>query len=231
MSSTKSEALFISLCNSLSLTVEKIPESQTKTPDFRVTTTGGVFLAEVKDLRPNEEEKRLLREFREKRPVCVVSELGRRARGMIENAKRQLREFKGQCLPGVIVLYDNIKLDDGTSLGPRMALSPDHINAAMFGQWVVDLQIEKGTGKIVVRNDRCGPNESFTRYTKNYVSAVAVICDYFGPLTITLYHNPYADYPLPLNAFCGPNCYNFRVSNENAKKPQSWIRCDHEASA
>ncbi len=226
MSSNKSEALFVSLCDLLSLAVEKIPETRTKTPDFKVTTAGSVFLAEVKDLRPNEEETLLLREFRDKRMVSVSSELGRRARGMIEDAKYQLREFRGQCLPGIIVLYDNIKLDDGTSLGPQGALSLDHITAAMFGQWVVDLKIENSTGKILGRNDRCGPKESFTRDTKKYVSAVAVICDYFGPITITLYHNPYADYPLPLSTFNGANCHNLCVPIENTKRPQSWIRCD-----
>lgn len=226
MSSTKSETLFISLCNSLSLTVEIIPEAQTKTPDFKVTTAGGAFLAEVKDLRPNKEEKRLLQEFRDKRTLSGSSELGRRARGMIEDAKYQLREFEGHCLPGIIVLYDNIKLDDGTNLGLQGPLSQDHITAAMFGQWVVDLKIENGTGNIIGRNDRCGPKESFTRDTKNYVSAVAVICDYFGPLTITLYHNPYANYPLPVSIFKGPNCYNLKVPIEDAKRPQSWVRCD-----
>ena len=226
MPSTKSEQLFVNLCDSLALVAEKIPEGPTKTPDFKVMADGCVFHAEVKDLRPNDEERRLLEEFRDKKCVSVSSALGRRAWGMIDEARYQLKAVHQQSLPGVIVLYDNIKLEDGTSLGPQGPLSPDHITAAMFGKWVVDLKIENGTGKVVARNDRCGPNESFNNVMKNYVSAVAVICDYFGPLKVTLYHNPFAEHPLPVGIFKGANCYNLRVPVEDAKRPQSWMHCD-----
>ena len=226
MSSTISEQLFVTLCDSLGLISEKIPEKHTKTPDYKVTAEDCVFHAEVKHLKPNDEERRLLEEFRDTRSVSVSSELGHRAWGMIDEARYQLRAVREQRLPGIIVLYDNIKLDDGTNLGPQGPLSPDHITAAMFGKWVVDLKIENGTGNVVARNDRCGPNESFNHLMKSYVSAVAVVCDYFGPLTIRLYHNPYAEHPLPTTVFKGSNCYNFKVPIEDAKRPQSWGRCD-----
>lgn len=225
MSSTVSEQLFVTLCNSLALNIEKIPETLTKTPDYKVTAKGCVFHAEVKDLRPNDEERRLLDEFRDKKSVSVSSQLGHRAWGMIDQARYQLKAVREQRLPGIIVLYDNIKLDDGTNLGPHGPLSPDHITAAMFGKWIVDLKIENGTGNVIARNDRCGPNESFNYRMKSYVSAVAVICDYFVPLTMTLYHNPYAEHPLPISVFNGANCRNFKVTIEEAKRPQSWVGC------
>lgn len=230
MQSSKSEKLFPVLCHSLGLMAQKVPERVTKTPDFKVSGPFGVFYAEVKDLTPSPNERRTLEEFRDRGMLAtaVKAELGRRASGMINEARYQLREVKDQGLPGVIVLYDNIRLEDGTNLCPLGPLSPDHITAAMFGKWVVDLKISNGTGAILDRNDKCGPNENFTATRKTYVSAVVVLCDYFGPLTATLYHNPFASVPLPLAVFKGSNCYNMKVSIDDAKRPQSWFRCDAE---
>jgi len=70
VSSTISKQLFVTLCNYLVLNSEKIPETLTKTPDYKVTAKGCVFHAEVKDLRPNDEERRLLEEFRD-RKICL----------------------------------------------------------------------------------------------------------------------------------------------------------------
>jgi len=145
---------------------------------------------------------------------------------MIKLAKYQLREVAKEGLPCVIVLYDNIKLDDGTSLNIQGPLTSEHITAAMFGKWVVDLTIDRKTGKVIGRKDRCGPKESFNKTSKNYISAVAVLSDCFGLLNIIVYHNPFAQNPLPKVVFKGPNCSNFKVSIENAKRPQSWICCD-----
>jgi hypothetical protein len=226
MQSTISEDLFVNLCDSLGLVTAKIPESHTKTPDFVVTSALGEFYAEIKELRPNEEERRLLEQFRDTRWVTVAAKLGHRASGMIEEAKYQLRAFKHHGLPGLIVLYDNITLNDGTNLGPRGPLSPDHITAAMFGKWVVDFLFNKATGELVDRKHRCGPNENFNEDMKTYVSGVMVLSNYFGPLKAAIYHNPYATSPLPVTIFKGDNCFNMRVPIERAKCPQSWVRCD-----
>jgi len=226
MQLSKSEALFISICKILGLVIEKVPEGLTKTPDFKVSCPHCSFYVEVKDLRANIKERQLLENFRDTGFVSVSSELGQRASGMIKLAKYQLREVAKKGLPCVIVLYDNIKLDDGTSLNIQGPLTSDHITAAMFGEWVVDLTIDRKTAKVIEREDRCGPNESFNKTSKNYISAVAVLSDYSGLLNIIVYHNPFAQNSLPEVVFKGPNCSNFKVSIENAKRPQSWICCD-----
>jgi len=226
MSSSDAERLFPELCHSLGLTVQKVPEQVTKTPDFKVTAPSGAFYAEVKDLKPNPDEKRLLEKFRETKSISFSLKLGHRAWGMIDEARYQLRAVSDQGLPAVIVLYDNIRLDDGTRFCEPGPLSAEHITAAMFGKWVVDLKIDKSTGEVLTSNDRCGQNESFTKDIKTYVSAVMVLSDYFESLTATLYHNPFTSVPLPIGVFKGSNCYNMKISIADTKRPQSWVRCD-----
>jgi hypothetical protein len=56
---TKSEELFKKYCANQGYAVEKIPEESEKTPDFLVSTSQGQLIAEIKELCPNAEDKKL----------------------------------------------------------------------------------------------------------------------------------------------------------------------------
>ena len=225
MASTKSEQLFDSICESLGLVAEKVPVRNTKTPDFKVSGSGYIFYAEVKALEPSPADKARLIALRDCRVAeTMVLKLGKRAARDIDAAAQQLKAVIGEGLPGVIVLFDNIRLEDGTRFCPGGPLESFHIHAAMFGEWVVDLGIYDG--QIVRRTDRSGPGETVNVSRRAYVSAVAVLHDSSPDLSLVVYHNPYASRPLPVTVFTGPRCYNFGVSVENAKTPGSWVRLD-----
>ena len=221
VSSTKSEALFTSFCRSLGYTLYPIPVQETQTPDFMVRAPAGDFFAEVKQLDPNPQDLVLLAQAKRGEAVFVSLNLGGRARGLIEKAADQLRSVKQEGLPGLIILYDNIRLDGGINLGPG-PLTSDHISAALFGDWVVDVKIDNCSGRIIESIDRHGPHETVTLDRKTYVSAVIVLCDDCGPLTAQVYHNPFAAVALPEQFFEGHSCHHFKVPREEAKRPQSW---------
>lgn len=225
MSSNVSEKLFIELCNSMGFGVQKVPETTTKTPDFRVRSPGGEFFVEVKELVPNKEERENLIAIRDQRHATTMSlQVGKRAAREIDAASSQLKALAAEGLPGVVVLFDNIRLDDGTRFGPGRHLEGFHIHAAMFGKWVVDLEI--GKGAILSRLDRSGPGERVNATRRNYLSAVAVLCDFTPVLSLVVFHNPFASRPLPKTTFSGHQCRNFGITPKDAKTPDSWVRLD-----
>lgn len=225
MPSTLSEKLFVSVCKSLDFKVEKVPVTMTKTPDFRVRSPGCEFFVEVKELVPNPEERRNLFAVRNQRIAeAMSSPIGKRAAREIDIASKQLKAVYDEGLPGVLVLFDNIRLDDGTRFAPGHHLEPFHIHAALFGQWVVDLKI--ADGRVLSRSDRSGPGERVNSTRRNYLSAVAVLYDHTEEPSLVLYHNPYASRLLPVTTFSGSRFSNYGVSIKDAKTPESWVRLD-----
>lgn len=103
-------------------------------------------------------------------------------------------------------------------------MDEDHITTAFFGDWVVDVELENGTGVVFQSEDRHGPHEIVKRGRKEYLSAVIVLRDKGGPLTALVYHNPFTAIALPVLVFEGINCQHFMVPPDHAKRPQSWIR-------
>lgn len=225
MASTLSETLFISLCKSLNFKTEKVPETTYKTPDFRVRSPQCEFFVEVKELEPNPEERRNLIAVRDSKiAVATSSTTGKRAAREIDIASKQLKAVYDTGLPGVLVLFDNIRLDDGTRFSPGHHLEPFHIHAALFGQWVVDLKITQN--RLLSRLDRSGPGERVNPTRRNYLSAVAVLYDHTAEPSLITYHNPYTNRPLPITTFSGSRFINYGVLPEDAKTPDSWVRLD-----
>ena len=142
----------------------------------------------------------------------------------IDKASKQLKAVYNEGLPGVLVLFDNIRLKDGTRFAPGHHLEPFHIHAALFGQWTVGLRIAEG--RLLSRSDYSGSGERVNATRRNYLSAIVVLYDHTEELTLVVYHNPYASRPLPVTTFSGSRFYNYGVPLEDAKTPESWVRLD-----
>jgi hypothetical protein len=126
---THSECLFQKICarhGYEATRLERQPHLARQSADFRVTATGITFVVEVKELAPNRDDLRQIREMKDTGTTSGGSNIGARAREAIKEASAQLRLYKGHRLPLLIVLYDNVRTADGRvaypDVLPRAAL-------------------------------------------------------------------------------------------------------------
>ncbi|MEL7293911.1 MAG: hypothetical protein AAGJ67_18615, partial [Pseudomonadota bacterium] len=89
-----SEENTLSLFGLLGISLNKIPESQSKTPDFEATLDGSRILVEVKEIRENPDEKEVLTRFNESNFVSMSVNLdGKRFQKALSEANRQLKGY------------------------------------------------------------------------------------------------------------------------------------------
>lgn len=211
---THSEILFSKICQQEGFFAEKIPTDGKPSPDFRVSTPYGELIAEVKELTPNKEERELIRQQAKGIIVAFGDTIGSRARGEIQRACRQLKRFREERLPSLVVLYNNV-----TATVPMLHLYSHDIDAAMNGQWVTYVSLVPGGPK---RPDHNGGKRGLTANNGRYVSAVAVISDHDDE-TLLIYHNPHAEVPLPVGIFTGNKCIHYRKPSSTYGAPTTWI--------
>jgi hypothetical protein len=218
---TRSECLFQKICRRhgyKTTSLERQPHLARKSADFRVTANGSTFIVEVKELTPNRDDLRQIREMKETGTTSGGSTVGARAREAIKQASAQLRLYKGQNLPLLIVLYDNVRTADGRVAHPMCYLEPHCIDAAMYGDLVVMVPIGRGTPRTA---DRSGGGRTMTDTTKTYISAVAVISDWDDE-SFLIYHNRFAEEQFPRTVFNDSKCYHLEKRGTPFAEPWKW---------
>jgi hypothetical protein len=228
---THSECLFQKICarhGYEATRLERQPHLARQSADFRVTSTGITFVVEVKELTPNRDDLRQIREMKDTGTTSGGSNIGARAREAIKEASAQLRLYKGHSLPLLIVLYDNVRTADGRVAYPMCYLEPHCIDAAMYGDLVVTVPIRPGTPRTA---DRSGGGRTMTDTTKTYISAVAVISDWDDE-SILIYHNRFAEKQFPLTVFNDSKCHHFEKRGTPFAEPWKWhaIETSNEVS-
>jgi hypothetical protein len=144
--------------------------------------------------------------------------IGARAREAIKEASAQLRLYKSQNLPLLIVLYDNVRTADGRVAYPMYYLEPHCIDAAMYGDLVATVPIRPETARTA---DRSGGGRTMTDRTKTYISAVAVISDWDDE-SFLIYHNRFAGRPFPRTLFNDSKCYRLEKRGTAFAEPWKW---------
>jgi hypothetical protein len=74
-----------------------------------VSANGLTFVVEVKELTPNRDDLRQIREMKETGTTRGGGNISARAREAIKEASAQLRMYKSQSVSVLIVLYDNVR--------------------------------------------------------------------------------------------------------------------------
>jgi hypothetical protein len=218
---TKSEKLFEAICKRLHYEVTKIDTNSKEglqTPDFVVKTPNFSLIAEVKELTPNPDDQRQIREMKEQNATLGGSVIGARVRRAIRSASDQLERFEDRQIPLVIVLYDNVRTGDGRASYPMFYTEMHHIDAAMYGNLVVTVQFGGQEPRIP---DRAGGGRTLTETEKNYISAVAVISDWDDE-TLHIYHNYFAKVPLSSSGFNDLKCIHFLKRGIPWSQPWKW---------
>ena len=216
---TKSEHLFRKYCADRGYDVETIPEGPEKTPDFLVSTSQGQLIAEIKELCPNEEDRKIISE----NGGTIRKIFGKRVGEKIKRAKRQ--KYGSSSIPQVIVLYDNITIGDIRPTYPNFYLSPVDIAFGMYGELKTSILFDKATGKMAGTKSELGKNQFLRSDEGKEISAVCILCDVLenaAPFMHT-FHSVFATMPLSRKVFSGPNDKHFQNPIHGNVFETSWI--------
>ncbi|MEN6375864.1 MAG: hypothetical protein ABFD75_13945 [Smithella sp.] len=126
MAKTASEIYFENFCADLGIRLTRIPETNSKTPDYEFTIDGQLIVVEVKEIISNKEEQESVRVLNERGYGNVISSTpGDRVRKKISESSPQIRAQAKGKYPSLLVLFDH-GLDADH-------LDPYCIRVAMYG--------------------------------------------------------------------------------------------------
>jgi len=225
---TKSEALFDHYCNLRDYQSEPIEAGGGlgKTPDRVVSTPFGQLIAEIKELTPNDEDKRQIEELKQQGWTTGGGRPGARTFSVIKRAAPQLKRFADRGLPCVLVLFDNIVIDGMRPRAGCIHLESSFIDFGMYGLQAVHLSPESpepGSRLVQVADGR-GGRRQMTDDARVYIGALAVLYEHpetSEPL-LYVYHNYFAEVPLSPQIFRGPHDRHFRKTRHPDESPQEW---------
>ncbi len=210
---TKSEELFQKYCTIRGYRVERLNTSANRTLDFLVHTSQGEVVAEVTELRANDEDAKFAKQQEiawracnrlKVKPCAFGTTIGKRLREKIEDKLHQTKPLASRCLPCVIVVYDNIRYHGRRVHLPWAPdLYPDHFSIAMYGEYVVVMTLSEQSGKILRTRDAVGGNRKLRPDQGTHVSAVCHLAESpetGEPFFIT-YHNGFSTTKLATSVF------------------------------
>ena len=218
MELTHSETLFEALCQQEGFPFRRVPRREgVRTPDYLVGPLFKRIVVEVKQLEPNEEERRQQAEFDAGRIVTFGGTPGHRVRKEIDDGYPQLRAMTHGCRPGILVLYDNVHM-------PHIHLEPYAIKAGMYGleQVLIAPAIDGSVGSRFV-DIVFGPKRKVGPERNRALSAVCHLykdaADHVG---LEVFHNVYAAVPLNPARLAGSTIRHHRLAVKQPGVSQEW---------
>jgi hypothetical protein len=185
MSRTPSELLFEEFCRTNKVQCVRVPEVEYPTPDYELMLSGVRVACEVKQINPTDED------LEEVRAVSVSHEaagrlLRPRLSEVVRTLSRQLKRWAAAGGPTLAVIYDNSPLKSYTM--------HDDVVQAMFGESSVRVMFTNAKDDTHVSEPYFGGNRRMTPTTNTSVSALAILDGgpIARPLTLRVYHNPFA---------------------------------------
>ncbi|AQQ71168.1 hypothetical protein SMSP2_01534 [Limihaloglobus sulfuriphilus] len=191
---TKSEKLFEELCCSNDIKFKRLPEGENQQPDYLLDLNGTKVIFEIKQIEPNDYDKKFNRELSEKGTATETrntDKVAKRVRNAIDSASKQIKSYineNGQ-VPAVVVIFDNAKNGYTDSYT---------IQTALYG-WERFLISTGRDYKVVDRGFGDRNNKMLGNERKTHISAVASMHEYWEieepherRLSLCFYHNQYA---------------------------------------
>jgi hypothetical protein len=181
---TKAEIVFERFCDSNQILWEKIKESATPTPDYRVFFDDHVVYVEVKQIDKDDNFT----------AACGSRTVGSHIRAKIKEARNQVKAGSNTGFPSILLVYNN--LDRMQMFGTE---GHDFITA-MYGE--MTLVFNKAENRFT--DSFYGRNRSFTEDRSVYFSAVGLLSDIGGTAKVQIYQNTFARNPLDFSKV--PSC-------------------------
>ena len=218
---TTSEVLFERFCTEGHLSFRRIDTDVEKTPDYEVVLGNVPVIVEVKEFTLNESDKEALHDCESGgSAVWGMPKLGSRVRNKIESAKHQLECLASGRCPGLLLLYDGRP-------SPIGGIFPYEILVAMYGFETIDVHVsEKPEEPVRFGRHKFGKGGKLRYKTHTYISAVGILREVDGNrLHIDLYHNIFADNPLPLEPIVGrADMSLFSVPSGSGNEFREWVQ-------
>lgn len=218
---TDSELRFEDFCNASSIQFDRIPTANHRTPDYLVRKEKFSAVVEVKEITPDEEEKRILQTpwelWGENECMYYGGAPGGRIRKKITNASKQLKGSPTEELPRIIVLA-NLTSYEEVCDSYAMAV-------AMFGfeTVLISPQAAPEGGATILRKWH-GHRRKLTRFHCRTISALASLQMPPSPHLLQIYHNPFSLLPFAPNAFSSASIEHFTVEGDPEVVFTAWKR-------
>ncbi len=180
---TFSESLFEEFCKENGIQCRRLVAREVvPTPDYEITLPDGrSVVCEVKELTPNPDDAAELREL--SKGKASGRWVPPRLLKVIDS--RQLQEAANAGRPTILVVYDHTPFKAYT----------DHMDVlqAMFGRYSITVSIDDA-GETVASEPFFGEQAKMTAGTNTRISALAILDGgpVQRPLSLRVYHNPYA---------------------------------------
>lgn len=218
---TESELLFEAFCGARGICWFRVREAESKRPDYQLHTVTGDLIVEVKQIDPTPEERRLLAIPVEQWNPDYIYHWGipgERVRKKISTAVPQLKALSQGTTPTLLVLYDSVKF------WPEL-LDEYAVKVAMYGIEAIAISpvaAPEGGATILARWH--GPRRRMTPAHNTSLSALAILSDAEGAITLSVYHNFFALNPLPLEAFSAAGVSHYRLMRSPSEGFPEWAR-------
>ena len=190
LSRTLAEKLFEQYCQEKAISCFRVPESEARTPDYRLAIGEKLVFVEVKEIRPTAEERESDRLLKTRGYGNALGNTpGDRVRKKIKASSGQLRAKTSGQHPSILVLG---------YFGTWGHLDPYHIRVGMYGLEQVHLAVPPlGMGSPYRTGMSYGPKRKMTQEHNTSISAIGTLL-IPGPdlLQFQVYHNRFAEVPL-----------------------------------
>ena len=216
---TDGEHAFVTFCECAGIPVWRIEESKTKEPDYQILLNGYPIIVEVKDFDLNPEEKEAAKIFEEGGQPFWGGPPGDRVRSKIDRARRQLKRMAAHGMSAILLLHDPRPF-------PFNNIDQYDIKVAMHGFETHVLSVPLlGRGKPRLRGKIFGKDRKMSATGNTYFSAVALLeDDQHGNSTLHIYHNTFADYPIPTELLLGRrNLKQYNLNSHPAGGFGEWV--------
>lgn len=225
---TVPERLFERFCNDNDIKYKRIEASSIsnmKSPDYEIQTVTEHVIVEVKQFDPNEEEKRLYKQLRERGYTDVYGgEPGAKARLKIQAGAKQLKARSQGKLPALLVLYNNVPIC-------HRGVDPYEIKTAMYGIEKIDLSVDSDSNRVSLTDRGFGPKRKMTPSSNTSLSAVGVLYGSSNSeLSLIVFHNIHAVKPLDWHYLQGPRIRHFTLTEKSPRDFQDWQELQLEAN-
>jgi hypothetical protein len=222
---TTSEVQFEAFCQQRGIQLERIPEADTRTPDYQIVIGTERIIVEVKETSPNPEERESNRLLKERGYGNVTGGTpGDRVRKMIGSASPQLKARSNGKLPTMLVVFDQ-----GRVVGH---VEGYHVRVAMYGLEQIYIAVPPlGQGQPYATGAGHGPKCKMTETDNTSISAIASLV-MTGPSEhfLHVYRNRFAKVPLNprlLQAY-GVEHYDLGVGGQGLASDWVEIRSEGE---
>lgn len=183
---TTSELDFEKLCANKDIVCVRIPETTTKSADYQVSLCSTTLITEVKQLDPNDEDKKLGEVWGTPQSPGAIAPSDRVQR-LLEDGYSQVKLSSEGKWPTMIVVYNNS--------GEWNWIDTFTVVKAMFGSYGIVLGLQSNQTIDEIGRGYLGKRK-VTKNTFRSLSAVGVLINTGEALELCCYHNPFAKVPI-----------------------------------